>query len=82
MNPDFLKPYDHSQEKEIYTRWEQSGYFSPQKSIGNWKLGTENFSIIMPPPNANGSLHVGHAVMVAIEDVLIRYWRMRGKKNT
>ncbi len=81
MNPDFLKPYDHSQEKEIYTRWEQSGYFSPQKSIGNWKLGTENFSIIMPPPNANGSLHVGHAVMVAIEDVLIRYWRMRGKKT-
>lgn len=76
MSEDFLKPYDHSKEKEIYDAWEKSGFFAPQENTGSH----ENFSIIMPPPNANGSLHVGHAVMVAVEDLLIRYWRMRGKK--
>lgn len=79
MNEDFLKPYDHSHEKDVYTAWEKSGFFNPKNLIPNSSsLTPRPFSIIMPPPNANGSLHVGHAVMVAVEDVLIRYWRMRG----
>ena len=84
MHSDFLKPYDHLQEKDIYSSWEKSGYFSPDKkntSIQNSKLKAQNFSIIMPPANANGSLHVGHAVMVAVEDLMVRYWRMKGKKT-
>jgi len=76
MNPDFLKPYDHSQEKEIYSQWEQKGQFEPVENEGK-----DPFTIIMPPPNANGSLHVGHAVMIVIEDILTRYWRMKGKKT-
>ncbi len=92
MNDDFLKPYDHSKEKEIYDLWEKSGFFAPD----NWtrinadkdaRIDTDKrsnksvFSIIMPPPNANGSLHVGHAVMVALEDIMVRYNRMKGKKT-
>ncbi|MFA7201723.1 MAG: valine--tRNA ligase [Candidatus Paceibacterota bacterium] len=79
MNEDFLKPYDHSQEKDIYNTWEKSGFFNPENlTPSSSSRATHPFSIIMPPPNANGSLHVGHAVMVAVEDVMVRYWRMRG----
>ncbi len=56
---------------------------SKNKKISQTKPRTSNlepFSIIMPPPNANGSLHLGHAVFVALQDILIRFWRMRGKK--
>ncbi len=77
MNDDFLKPYDHSKEKEIYDLWEKSGFFNPD----NLEKTDGNYCIIMPPPNANGSLHVGHAVMVAIEDIMIRYNRMKGKNT-
>lgn len=73
MHQDFLKPYDHNAvENDIYAAWEQSGAFAPSGK-------GDSYCIIMPPPNANGSLHVGHAVMVAVEDILIRYWRLRGK---
>lgn len=75
----FLKPYnpdDH--ETRIYDLWEKSGYFNPDNLPGN---RTETFSIVMPPPNANGSLHAGHALFVTIEDIMIRYERMRGKKT-
>ncbi len=66
--------YDHSKyEGNIYDKWEKSGAFTP--STGK---GKKPFTIIMPPPNANDPLHIGHARFVAIEDVLIRYHRMRG----
>lgn len=87
MHQDFLKPYDHNAvENDIYAAWEKSGYFAPQMDVDK-KTGTNQrldqqesaYCIIMPPPNANGSLHVGHAVMIAVEDILIRYWRLRGK---
>jgi valyl-tRNA synthetase len=85
MHDDFLKPYDQSKEKEIYAAWEQSGYFNPDNlptsGIKNLKFKIDNFSIVMPPPNANGSLHVGHALGMTVEDLLIRYWRMRGRKT-
>jgi valyl-tRNA synthetase len=65
--------YDHSKfENGIYKKWEESGAFKPQ---GKGKP----FTIIMPPPNANDPLHIGHARFVAIEDVLIRYHRMKGE---
>ena len=67
------KVYEPSQyEDVIYQLWEKSGAFVPTED------GKENYSIVMPPPNANGNLHLGHALTVAIQDTLIRYHRMRG----
>lgn len=76
MTDVFEKPYDpKATEKRIYARWLESGYFTPENLPGERR---EPFTIIMPPPNANGSLHAGHAVFVTIEDLLIRYKRMQG----
>lgn len=76
---DFLKPYNAAEaEPGIYSLWETSGYFNPDNLPGERK---EPFSIIMPPPNANGSLHVGHALFVTLQDLMIRYKRMRGYKT-
>jgi valyl-tRNA synthetase len=78
----FLKPYDSkAAEPAIYTKWAESGYFSPENlpKLPDGSERTEPYTIIMPPPNANGSLHAGHAVFVTIEDLLVRYNRMRGK---
>src|SRR3989338_4165861 len=72
------KIYDNKkQEKDIYTFWEKGGYSppSPKATEGQGKP----FTIIMPPPNANDPLHIGHARFVAIEDTLIRYHRMKGE---
>ena len=78
MNEKFLKPYDpKATEPVVYEAWEKSGYFNPDNLPGKRE---DPFTIIMPPPNANGSLHAGHAVFVAIEDLLIRYNRMKGKR--
>ena len=69
------KQYIHSQfEDAIYKKWEDSGGFRPKDD-----KDAETYCIIMPPPNANDPLHVGHAMFVTIEDILIRYNRMRGK---
>ncbi len=66
--------YNHKKiEDEIYKKWEDSGAFTPQ--VDSHK---SPFTIIMPPPNANDPLHIGHARFVAIEDVLTRYHRMKG----
>ncbi len=65
--------YDHTKEPKIYDLWEKSGAFTPQDT--NEK---KVFTIIMPPPNANNPLHIGHARFIAIEDVLTRYHRMKG----
>lgn len=62
-------------EKEIYTWWEGSGYFKPSVNPKNKK----HFVIPMPPPNVTGYLHMGHALFVAIEDIMTRFHRMRGK---
>lgn len=77
MKEKFLKPYDALlTEPRIYKLWEESGFFNPDNLPGR----DEPFTIVMPPPNANGSLHAGHAVFVTIEDLIIRFERMRGKK--
>jgi valyl-tRNA synthetase len=78
------KPYDaKSVEPAIYKKWEESGYFNPDKlpqdKIRLDDNGKEKtYTIIMPPPNANGSLHAGHALFVTIQDILTRYKRMNG----
>ena len=78
MPEKFLKPYDASAtESRVYEAWEKSGYFNPDNLPGE---RSEPFTIVMPPPNANGNLHVGHALGMTIEDLVIRFHRMRGKK--
>ncbi len=61
-------------EPRIYQLWEQSGAFAPK---GDPTKG--RFSLVLPPPNANGNLHIGHALVVAVEDALIRYHRLKGE---
>lgn len=65
-------------EDKIYQLWEKSGFFNPDKLPSRHK---KPFTIIMPPPNANGSLHIGHALFVTLEDIMIRYQRMQGRKT-
>lgn len=79
MPEKFGKPYNAAEvEPAIYQKWLESGYFNPDNLPGE---RPESYSIIMPPPNANGSLHVGHALFVTLQDLLIRYKRMRGYKT-
>ena len=79
MDERLRKPYDPATtEPNMYRLWEESGFFNPDKLPSRHQ---EPFTIVMPPPNANGSLHAGHAVFVTIEDLIIRYQRMRGKKT-
>ncbi|MDO8577522.1 MAG: valine--tRNA ligase [Candidatus Wildermuthbacteria bacterium] len=69
------KTYDHKLvEDGIYKLWEKSGFFNPDKLKG------KPFTILMPPTNANGSLHAGHGLVLTIEDIMTRYKRMRGYK--
>ncbi len=80
----FLKPYNSlEQEPRILDMWDKSGYANPDVCIekGVTKADAESYSIVLPPPNVTGTLHMGHAAMLAIEDILIRYKRMRGYKT-
>ena len=60
-------------EKIIYSNWERSSSFKSKKN-------RETYSIMMPPPNITGSLHMGHALTFTIQDILIRYHRLQGKE--
>jgi len=60
-------------EKIIYSNWERSNSFKSKKN-------RETYSIMMPPPNITGSLHMGHALTFTIQDILIRYHRLQGKE--
>jgi len=66
-------------EDAIYDNWEKSGFFNPD----NLELPeeAENYTIILPPPNITAKLHLGHASTVAIEDLLVRYNRLLGKRT-
>ncbi|MBU1033238.1 MAG: valine--tRNA ligase [Patescibacteria group bacterium] len=69
------KTYDASKvEDAIYSSWEKSGAFKPQGD-------GEPYCIVLPPPNRTGILHIGHAVMLAIEDLMVRFNRMQGRKT-
>lgn len=79
MSVELSKTYDpKSTEEKIYQRWEASGFFNPDNLPGE---RTEFFSIVLPPPNVTGVLHMGSALMLAIEDIFIRYARMQGKRT-
>ncbi|HPC12654.1 MAG TPA: class I tRNA ligase family protein, partial [Candidatus Paceibacterota bacterium] len=78
INEKLLKPYDPKEtEPRIYKKWEESGFFNPDNLPERHK---EKYSIMMPPPNVTGVLHMGHALMITVEDIMIRYNRMQGKK--
>ncbi|MBU1326147.1 MAG: valine--tRNA ligase [Alphaproteobacteria bacterium] len=62
-----------SAEPRLYAQWEESGLFAPRGDAA------ETYSIVIPPPNVTGSLHIGHALNNTLQDVLARYHRMRGK---
>jgi valyl-tRNA synthetase len=73
---DIPKQYDPKQaEQHHYERWEQNGYFAPEI---NRDQNAPVFTIVIPPPNVTGSLHMGHALQHTIMDVLTRYKRMCG----
>jgi len=65
--------YNHiSVENEIYEYWEKNKFFKPKKNK------KKHFSIVIPPPNVTGSLHMGHALNNSLQDLLIRFYRMNG----
>lgn len=86
----FASSYEPNQyESDIYAAWEAAGVFKPSVPtvpIDNNSDGTDDrfeengryYSIVMPPPNANGNLHIGHGLTVALEDSLTRYYRLKG----
>lgn len=69
------KKYDPSFEKEMYASRMQQGYFLPSATAHG-----ETFVVPLPPPNVTGDLHLGHAVMLAVEDAMVRYARLQGKR--
>ncbi len=84
MNDKLLKPYDPaSTEQRIYKEWEKSELFNPDVAIkkGITKADAPVFSIVLPPPNVTGNLHMGHAFMLSIEDMMVRFNRMLGKRT-
>ncbi len=70
-------------EEDIYKRWEESGFFNPDVCVekGVTAADADPFTIVLPPPNVTGTLHMGHAAMLAIEDCMVRYHRMKGDRT-
>ena len=75
MNKEIPKIFEHQKtEPGLYQKWEQSGLFTPKIEPAQ-----KPYTIIMPPPNAYDQLHIGHALFVAIEDIMVRYHRLKGE---
>jgi len=75
------KTYDFkATEQRIYELWEKGGYFKPWNDPNKpgFDPGVKPFVISIPPPNVTGELHLGHALFVSVEDLMIRYHRMKG----
>src|SRR5210317_252782 len=75
------KTYDfQATESRVYERWEASGYFKPTNEPGSpdHDPARRPYVISIPPPNVTGELHLGHAMFVSMEDLMIRYHRMKG----
>ncbi len=87
MKKEIPKAYNPKKvEDKIYAAWEKSGFFNPdnlqEENIKKDKNGKEKtYTIVLPPPNITSKLHLGHAAMLAIEDLLIRYHRMKGYRT-
>jgi valyl-tRNA synthetase len=80
MKKEIPKAYEPAKyEDEIYKKWEELDAFNPDKL--KLSKNAESYTISMPPPNVTGTLHMGHAVMLAIEDILTRYHRMKGERT-
>lgn len=80
INSCFGKTYEpKNTESKIYELWEQSGFFNPDKLPK--KKGQKPYTIVIPPPNVTGELHIGHALNATIQDILIRRKRMQGYKT-
>ena len=88
----FASSYEPNQyETDIYGAWEAAGIFAPTvptvpvdnngDGIDDREGADNTYSIVMPPPNANGNLHIGHGLTVALEDSLTRYYRLRGASS-
>ncbi len=80
INEKLLRPYDAKEtEGRTYEKWEDSGFFNPD----NLPVpeDAETYTVVIPPPNVTGSLHMGHALNAAIQDILIRKKRMEGFKT-
>ncbi len=79
----FKTPYQPQEvEPLIYKKWAESGYFSPDNlpALPNGEERSEPFTVVLPPPNVTGTLHLGHAYEDTLQDIVVRYNRMRGKK--
>ena len=80
---EIAKAYNHEEfENRIYKNWEESGYFKPEfgreLSYDRQKDG-DPFVIMMPPPNVTGKLHIGHSLVLTLEDIMTRYHRLLGE---
>jgi len=78
------KVYDPEEHEErLYEWWEEKGYFRPEKQLELGRASSEgpSWCITMPPPNVTGALHLGHAMVAAVEDLMTRYHRMRGEET-
>lgn len=74
MKKELPKTYDPSDfEDRLYTSWVEGGYFTPKLDKKK-----DHFTIVIPPPNITGQLHMGHALDNTLQDILIRYKRMSG----
>jgi len=74
------KTYDSKEnEEKIYRQWEKSGFFNPDKL--DVEKNAKTYTIVIPPPNITGELHMGHALNNTLQDVLIRFKRMQGYKT-
>jgi len=80
---EFSKAYNPKEnEKEIYRQWEKSGFFNPNNlKDSKYKTLNTKYSIVIPPPNITGELHMGHALNAFTQDILIRWKRMLGYKT-
>ncbi|NBV76715.1 valine--tRNA ligase [bacterium] len=80
----FMKPYNPEEaEGATIKLWNESGFTNPDVCVekGVTKANAEGYTIVLPPPNVTGTLHMGHAAMLAVEDILVRYARMQGKRT-
>jgi valyl-tRNA synthetase len=74
------KAYEpQGKEDALYKLWLDSQFFNPDK-LPDLEKRTEAFTIVLPPPNVTGTLHMGHATMLAIEDAMVRFARLNGKR--
>ncbi|BFZ19992.1 hypothetical protein BsWGS_23031 [Bradybaena similaris] len=74
--------YDSSQvEAGWYDWWVHRGLFTPSGNIDNRRPDSEVFSMLLPPPNVTGNLHLGHALTGAIQDAIVRWHRMKGQQT-